>query len=513
MATDLIINATPFEVRIALVEYGNLVEFYLERPTEKSLVGNVYRGRVRRVLPGMQAAFVDIGLDRTGFLYIDDIYIDAEKFEDRLQVLENSDDENACCGNGISDSMGRAIPGVNIEELLSEGQNILVQICKEPIGTKGARLTNHITLPSRNLVFMTKTDHVGVSKKIEGEDVRQQLRDEIEILRPAGMGFIVRTVGEGASSEELEADMEYLLYLWSEVEGRSAKAPIPSLVYEDLDITLRTVRDMFTPEVDRLVVDDKKTYKRVLAFVDNFAPHLKDKVHFCEEENSVFDVYGIQMDVNRVLDKKIWLRCGGYIIIEITEALTVIDVNTGRYVGKDDLEETIFKTNMEAVKEIAYQLRLRNIGGIIIMDFIDMENEAHREEVFRALVEACKKDKSKINILKVSEFGLVQMTRKRNREDLYQTICEPCFYCHGEGVLKSNRTICHEIFRKVLRSGPKMPGKTVSLKVNPQVASLMLKDESKTIDELEQDISKRLVIMPSKDMHVEKYEIIWSAEK
>ncbi|MBU0729972.1 MAG: Rne/Rng family ribonuclease [Proteobacteria bacterium] len=511
MATDLIINATSFEIRIALVEYGNLVEFYLERPTEKGLVGNIYRGRVRRVLPGMQAAFVDIGLDRTGFLYVDDIFVNPEDYEQRISKLEQTEGREPCCVNGLPESLPRAVPGVDIDDLLTEGQDILVQICKEPMGTKGARLTSHITLPSRNLVFMASTDHVGISKKIDQEDVRQRLREDIEVLRPAGTGFIVRTAGEDASREDLEADMEYLLYLWSETQGRASKASVPSLVYEDLDITLRTVRDIFTTNVDRLVVDDRKTYERVLDFVDRFAPHLKEKVHFCEEGDSVFDVYGIEMDASRALEKKIWLRCGGYIVIETTEALTVIDVNTGRYVGKADLEETIFKTNMEAVKEIAYQLRLRNIGGIIIIDFIDMENEAHREEMFKALQESCKKDKSRINILRVSEFGLVQMTRKRNREDLFRSMSESCIYCHGEGVLKSRRSICYEIFRKIVRNAKKMPGTEVTIKVHPHVASLMFKDESGTIDRLEEETGKRIVIVPNKDLHMERYEVVWKA--
>lgn len=511
MATDLIINATSFEIRIALVEYGNLVEFYLERPKERGFVGNVYRGRVRRVLPGMQAAFVDIGLDRTGFLYVDDVFVksDDDEIDERVISLEHAEAGSICCEN-VSDSLPHRIPpGVSIENLLVEGQDIMVQICKEPIGTKGARLTTHISLPCRNLVLMTTTDHVGVSRKIEDETIRQQLRENIEALRPAGAGFIVRTAGENATREEIEADMEYLLFLWREIQDVAQRAAVPSIVYEDLDITLRTVRDLFTPEVDRLVIDNRRTYDRVLKFVETFAPHLTDKIHHCDDEKSVFDVYGIEMEVNRVLDKRIWLRCGGYIIIDTTEALTVIDVNTGRYVGKDDLEETIFKTNMEAVKEIAYQLRLRNIGGIIIVDFIDMENESHREEMFRALKEASKKDKSRINLLKVSEFGLVQMTRKRNREDLSSVLCESCFYCHGEGKLKSTRTVCYEIFRKIQRAGRRMPGDEVVVKAHPQVASLMFKEEASNLDLIEAEIDKNIVIVPSKDVHLEKYDIVW----
>ncbi|MEA3547677.1 MAG: Rne/Rng family ribonuclease [Thermodesulfobacteriota bacterium] len=510
MASDLVINATPYETRIALIEYGNLVEFYQERPNERGLVGNIYLGKVVRVLPGMQASFVDVGLERTGFLYVDDVQVDKDDFERRLQSCT----DDSCCS--VSDqeppeSLLRRIPGKGIADLLKEGQELLVQICKEPIGTKGARLTCHITLPCRNLVFMPRTDHIGISRKIEDESVRQKLRQDIEELRPAGTGFIVRTVAENASREELEADMEFLLHLWSEIQDFAEKSSMMSLVHEDLDIILRVVRDIFSPDIDRLVVDDRMTYDRVLKFVDTFAPHLREKVHFCEDEQPIFELYGIETDISRALDKKIWLRCGGYIIIESTEALTVIDVNTGRYVGKRDLEETIFKTNMEAAKEIAYQLRLRNIGGIIIIDFIDMEDQANRNMVFRSLNEAVKKDKSRINILKFSEFGLIQMTRKRNREDLANMMCEPCFYCHGKGMLKSERTLCYEIFRKISAKAGKIKGRNVTLNVHPNVAGIMLKEETDTIHQLENEWNKTLTIIPVKDLHQEKYEIFWDS--
>jgi ribonuclease G len=408
-----------------------------------------------------------------------------------------------------TDALDRRKPGANIDDLLREGQDLLVQICKEPMGSKGARLTCHITLPCRNLVFMPMTDHIGISRKIGDEDVRQQLREDIEALRPAGTGFIVRTVAENASREDLEADMEFLLHIWDEIQYMTAKTPVGGLVYEDLDITLRAVRDIFSPNVDKVVVDDRATYQRVVRFVKTFAPRLEEKVHFYNEETHLFDAHGVEIEINRALDKKIWLRSGGYIIIEATEALTVIDVNTGRYVGKRGLEETIFKTNMEAVKEIAYQIRLRNIGGIIIIDFIDMEEEAHREEVFRAIKEAVKKDKSRINILRVSEFGLVQMTRKRTREDLSRIMCEPCIYCDGEGRLKSVRTICYEIFRRISLNARKMSGGRVTVIVNPRVATMMLKDEAATIEHLEGEVHKRLTIVPTKDFHLEKYEIKW----
>lgn len=509
MATDLIINATSFEIRTALIEYGNLVEFHLERPAEKGLISNIYKGVVKRVLPGMQAAFVDIGLERTGFLYVDDVTV-KRNGGDREVPCDQDDNVGGCCGESMpTDAILAQSSDIKIDELLTEGQDVLVQICKDPIGTKGARLTCNITLPCRNVVFMPMTDHIGISRKIEDEETRQKLKEIIEELRPAGTGFIVRTAGENASQQDLEADMEFLLHLWDEIRDTAVNAPVPSLVYEDLDITLRTVRDIFSADVDRLIVDDRKVYGRIMKFVETFAPHLRSRVSLYEEKTPVFDAYGIEMDINRALDKKIWLRCGGYIIIETTEALSVVDVNTGRFVGKNDLEDTIFKTNMEAVREIAYQLRLRNIGGIIIIDFIDMDKETHRDEMVRALKEAVKKDKSRVNILKVSEFGLVQMTRKRSSENLSSILCEPCHYCHGDGILKSRRTVCYEILRKIMVKSGKMNGDKVTVSVNPQVAAIMLREESSTVHELEDGINKRITVVPNSELHVEKYEIVW----
>ncbi|MDX1775471.1 MAG: Rne/Rng family ribonuclease [Desulfobulbales bacterium] len=505
MYNYLLINATSYEIRIALIEHGNLVEFYQERPVEKGLVGNIYQGRVVRVLPGMQAAFVDLGLERTGFLYVDDVRTDNRHTEEPML--------NGSCQSASEEEsdiiQAEPVPQMNIEELLTEGQEVMVQICKEPLGTKGARLTCNITLPCRNLVYMPMTDHIGISRKVEDDEDRQRLREEIEKLRPQDAGFIVRTVAESASREDLEADMEFLLHLWGEIKDRASNAPVPSMVYEDLDIAQRAVRDLFTPDIQKVVVDDQATYTRVCNFVETFVPQLRNRIALYENEVPLLDAYGVEVEISRALEKKVWLRSGGYIIIETTEALTVVDVNTGRFVGRKDLEETIFKTNMEAAKEIAYQLRLRNIGGIVIIDFIDMEQESHREDVFNVLQEAVKKDKSRSNILKVSEFGLVQMTRKRDRENLSQMMSEPCIYCGGEGLLKSRRSVCYEIFRRISHEGPKMTGDFVTIKVHPSVADLMLKDETLNTEKLEKESNKRFIIVADNDMYIEKYEIIW----
>jgi ribonuclease G len=427
MTTEILINATSYEVRLALVEDGNLSEFHMQRPTEKGLMGNVYKGKVVRVLPGMQAAFVDIGLERTGFLYVDDVCVASSE----------SSHYNPC----ITDCANTHIraQGLHIEDIIKEGQDILVQVSKDPIGTKGARLTCHITLPCRNLVFIPQTDHIGISRKIEDEEARNRIKSLIEDLRPLGTGFIVRTVAEHATREELEADMEFLMHLWDDIIDKAEHTESRSLIHKDLDIILRSIRDFFTMDVDSLIIDDPVAHEKILGHVKTFAPQLLDKISLYEDTTPLFEFYNIEVEISRAIEKKVWLRSGGYIIIESTEALSVIDVNTGRYVGKSDLNDTIFKTNMEAAIEIAYQLRLRNIGGIIIIDFIDMEDDNHREQLYTTFKEAVKKDKSRNNILKLSEFGLVQMTRKRNSENLHQLMCEPCHYCAGEGMVKSRR--------------------------------------------------------------------------
>ena len=507
MTTEILINSRSYEARIALVEQGYLTEFHLQRPTEKGLMGNLYLGRVVRVLPGMQAAFVDIGLERTGFLYVDDAIVDHDYASDREETNVEAEDESH--GGVATATRVPRTRSYHIEDILTEGQQVLVQVSKEPIGTKGARLTCQVTLPGRNLVFIPHTDHIGISRKIEDEALRESLKSTIEELRPNNSGFIIRTVAEHAPREDIEADMEFLMILWDEIKDRAANAKTPSLVYEDLDITLRSVRDLFTSDVDYLIIDDERAYDSLTSFVNTFAPQLKNKISLYRGELPLFEAYGVDVEISKAIEKKVWLRSGGYVIIENTEALTVIDVNTGRFVGKDDLNETIFKTNMEAAKEIAYQLRLRNIGGIIIIDFIDMEDELHREELFTSFKEAVKKDKSRINILKLSEFGLVQMTRKRNSENLNQMMCEPCHYCSGEGVLKSRRTVCYEIFRKISRNSARATGATVTLRVHPRIADMLLKEEEPTTRRLEKDTQKRLIIAPAKDLHLEKYEIIW----
>ncbi len=506
MYTDILINATSYENRIALVENGNLIEFHIERPSERGLIGNIYLGKVVRVLPGIDAAFVDIGLERTGFLYVDDV-IPNNTVQNGYGCINQTKEDNDPPPEHDNGQRKKS-PQV-ISELLKENQEILVQIAKEPIGTKGARLTCNITLPCRNLVFMPLTDHIGISRKIEDEDVRQQLRDKILELRPSGAGFIIRTVAENISSDDLEADMEFLLLLWDDILSKSSREKAPSLIYKDLDILMRTIRDFFTENINELVVDCHDVYNQLVSYSKTFAPNLQRKIFHYNSDIPLFESYGIEVDINSALDKKVWLRSGGYIIIEPTEALTVIDVNTGRFVGKNDLAETIFKTNMEAVKEIAYQLRLRNIGGIIIIDFIDMDDEQSREDLYNAFKKAMRDDKSKFNILKLSEFGLVQMTRKRLSESLTQTMCEPCVYCGGDGVIKSCRTVCYEIFRKLAKDGKNTDAGSATITVHPDVAEMLLNEEAAHIEQIEKNTGKQFTISSAPDAHIKRFDIRW----
>lgn len=518
MSVELIINGNMYETRVALVENGQVAELYVERSSDRGIGGNIYKGRVVRVLPGMQAAFVDVDLEKAAFLYVTDIHHPMGDIEQLL--LDSCEvDEEAERGDGENEDLEgserksdsafafqRRYSDVPIEDRLQEGQDILVQVAKEPIGHKGARITTHITLPGRHLVFMPTMDHVGVSRRIENEKERKRLREIMCEIKPPHCGFIVRTAAEAAEREKLEAEVDFLLKLWHNVQRKSEHAPVPSLVYQELDITLRAVRDLFTKEVDRLIIDSQSEYRKVVNFIETFMPSLLNGVELYEGDEPIFDFYGIEMEVQRALSKKIWLKSGGYIVIETTEALTAVDVNTGRYVGKRNLEETILKTNLEAVKEIAFQLRLRNIGGIIIIDFIDMEKEPNREKVFNALKEALRKDKSKTNILPMSELGLIEMTRKRTRESIGQMLCEPCFYCEGEAFLKSKQTICYEILRELERDRRDLAGKEFTVIAHPEVVARFCEEDRGPLEAVEDRLHARIQMRGEPSFHLEQYE-------
>ncbi len=540
MSAELIINASSYETRVALVENGEVAELYIERASGRGIAANIYKGRVMRVLPGMQAAFVDIGMEKAAFLYVSDV---RSRMDDLERIMEEAGDASSRevpepgapegleagaagreeigivldGGNGDAETGALELPGgiriradyddTPIEDRIQEGQEILVQVAKEPLGNKGARITTYITLPGRHLVFMPLMNHVGVSRRIEDETERKRLREIVCAMRPPNAGFIVRTAAEGVEPEKLKAEMDFLLKLWESVEHKSVRAPAPSLVYQELDIILRAVRDLFTKEIDRLIIDSPSEHRKVVDFIQSFMPSLRTVVELHEGDEPVFDAYGIEMEVQRALGKKVWLKSGGYIVIEATEALTAVDVNTGRYVGKHNLEETILKTNLEAVKEIAFQLRLRNIGGIIIIDFIDMEKEANRERVFNTLKEAMRKDKSKANILHMSELGLIEMTRKRTKESIGRVLCDRCFYCEGEGRLKSKQTICYEILREMERERREYYGKDVAVTAHPEVAGRFCDEERAHLESVEERLQARIQVKGAPGFHLEQYEI------
>ncbi|MEJ2716482.1 MAG: Rne/Rng family ribonuclease [Deltaproteobacteria bacterium] len=506
MNNEIVMNISEKEVRLALIENGQVVELHVERKGERGIVGNIYKGRVIKVLPGMQAAFVDIGLSRAAFLYAGDIHRHIHDFN--FMVDDDGDSEPEEEESSLEEEMVERVPmGIPIEELIEEGEEILVQISKEPLGSKGARVTSHISVPGRHLVFMPTVDHVGISRRIENEQERQRLREIICGMKPLSCGIIVRTVSENEDSAKLRSDLTFLEGTWQRILERETKVPAPSLIYEDLDLCLRGVRDLFTEDVDRLVVDSRESYERILEFTDTFMPSLKPWVELYEGDEPLFDHLGIEMELNKALGRKVWLKSGGYINIDFTEALVAIDVNTGRYVGKRNLQETILKTNLEAVKEISYLLRLRNIGGIIIVDFIDMDRAADREKVTNPLLEALRKDKQKTNILKISELGLVQMTRKRTRESLTRTLCEPCPYCEGKGFIKSYRTVSYEIIRAVRRDIASEHSPCIRVTAHPEVIQMLLEEESDQLEKLQQRFNTTIQLHPDPNLYQEQYGI------
>jgi ribonuclease G len=505
MYKQLIINVTEHETRVAHLEDGNIAELYVDRGDDSDIAGNIYKGRVRRVLPGMQAAFVDIGLNQAAFIYVDDIYSNDYKEWKEIFNIEAEDEEMP------SEEESNPAPikkrDIQIEELISEGLEILVQVAKSPMGTKGARVSSYASLPGRFLVLMPTSDHIGISRRIEDEAERQRLKMLVQTLRTKDYGYIVRTAAEGEHEEKLAYEMNFLNNLWENVQKKFQTAPVPSLLHQELSVSLRAVRDLLIQEVEKLVIDSKPTYGAVLTFLDTYMPSLKDHVVFYEGLEPVFDAYNLEGEISRALKRKVWLKSGGYILIEHTEALAAVDVNTGRYVGKHNLEETILKTNLEAVKEIAYQIRLRDVGGIIIIDFIDMERKSNQEKVFNALKEALKKDKSKTHVLPMSEMGLIQMTRKRTREPLTRILCEPCFYCEGEGYLISRQSICYNIYREILRDTLDISGGRLTLRVNPEIAEFLHGKENEIITSLEKKIGRQIVIYPNPQFHMEEFDI------
>ncbi len=514
MSKELVINSTESETRVALLEDGIVVEFFMERGNHLNISGNIYKGRVQRVLPGMQAAFVDLGLDQAAFIYVNDVVPGVMQEIKELEEVfdEPSPAEEDASGSPVEEPAFVSDFGpsrtVNIGDLITEGQELLVQVAKSPIGSKGARVTTRISLPGRFLVLMPTVDHVGVSKRIVEEGERTRLKELVLSLRKEKVGFIVRTAAESIEAHKLEKEMNLLVSLWCRIQENFNNVPAPMLLHRDMTVALRAVRDYLTHEADRVIVDADPVYNEIVAFIDQIMPGMKDSVERYTGKEPLFDAYNIEGDLFRALKKKVWLKSGGYIIIEPTEALVVIDVNTGRYVGKHNFEETVYKTNLEAAREIAYQIRLRNLGGIIIIDFIDMAKESNREKVFNIFKEYLERDKNKMTILPFSELGLIQMTRKRTRNSIISMLCEPCFYCDGDGYLLSRQTICYNIYREILReTQADISGEKLTVKVHPDIAELLHGEESNVIVSLERRLRTQIIIYPMPKFHIEQFEI------
>ncbi|MEZ0343641.1 MAG: Rne/Rng family ribonuclease [Caldimicrobium sp.] len=470
----LLISYTPFEIRVGLVEDQNLVEFYVERASEKSLVGNIYKGRVVRVVPGINSAFLDLGLERTAFLFGDD-----------LVPSEDIDWDKELAFSGP-------------KEVLKEGMEILVQVIKEPLGQKGARVSTNLTLPGHYLVYLPYFQHIGISRKIKEEKLRKALREIVEKIRPPDTGWIIRTAAVEADEESLKREMEFLLCLWEDIKERAKKVKAPALIYEELNIAFRAIRDFFTKEISVILVDDEEFYRKLKEFLERYFPDFISALKLYEGKEDIFYAHGFQVDVKKLLSRKVWLKSGGFIVIEPCEAFTAIDVNTGRFVGESEMEETILKTNLEAAQEIATQLRLRNIGGLIVIDFIDMEDPAHQELVLETLKEALKKDKAKHSFLPISPFGILEMTRERKRDSLYDVFYETCPLCAGEGRIKSKRTVYYEILRRIQKMGPHIRNKKLEIEVHPGITEV-IGEEISYLEDLEKKFNFKVEIKSNKD--------------
>jgi ribonuclease G len=482
MSEDILVNVTPQETRVAIMQQAVVQELHVERASALGLVGNVYIGKVARVLPGMQSAFIDIGSERAAFLHVADIW------EARNQE-------------------GGVRP---IERMLSEGQSLMVQVVKDPIGTKGARLSTQISIAGRLLVYLPQESHIGISQRIEDEAERAVLRDKLTQLLPQGSsgGFIIRTVAETASERELAFDIEYLRKVWAGIEERSHTAAPPALLYQDLNLSLRVLRDMVHDETGRILIDSRETYRRVLGFAQDYIPNVAARVQHYMGERPLFDLYSVEDEIERALARRVDLKSGGYLIIDQTEALTTIDVNTGAFVGGRSFDDTIFKTNLEAAQVIARQLRLRNLGGIIILDFIDMESEEHRNAVLGELRKALARDRVRMTVNGFTQLGLVEMTRKRTRESLAHVLCEPCPVCTGRGALKTAQTVCYQILRDILRESRQFNAREFRILASQTVIDRFLDDESQHLAMLEEFIRKPISLQVESQYTQEQYDVI-----
>src|SRR5512138_1398397 len=541
MTKEMIISSSTHETRVAILEDDQVAEIFIEREHQRGVVGNLYKGRVSKVLPGMQSAFVDLGLERDGFLYVSDVVANSEEF-DRLETDDDEDGGSAGAGD-VSSGGTRPMqavrrpgsgdggasgggpgtrnrrdrdkgPDPKIEELLKEGQEILVQVAKEPLGTKGARLTSHATMPGRFLVFMPTVDHVGVSRKIESREERSRLRGIVREFREQhGFtgGVIIRTAAASRPKEDIVADLSYFHKIWTDIRQKAESSRAPAVVYREASLVAKLLRDLLTEEYSAIRIDNELEYRRVYELIERIMPSLAPKVKLYNKEYPIFEEYGVQAEIDRALRSKVWLKSGGSIVINQTEALVAIDVNTGRYVGKKTagrLEDTILKTNLEAVKEIVRQIRLRDLGGIIVLDFIDMEEKKNRQKVFQTVEQELRKDRSPSKALQVSDFGLVIITRKRVKQSLERVLTEPCPYCAGSAVIKSSSTICYEILAEVKKISADLNGQSLVLRVNPDIARALRDEERAVFKDLKQSLGRDIALRPDAQLHHEQFDLM-----
>jgi ribonuclease G len=484
ISKEILVNITPQETRVAILENGMVHEIYIERRRSKGLVGNIYKGRVARVLPGMEAAFIELGLERAAFLHVSDV----------AQARQN--------GNG------GGMP--HISQVLREGQELLVQVIKDPLGTKGARLTTNITIPSRYLVFMPNSSNVGVSSRIESDEERERLRNMLlsQDERAKDTGYIIRTAAEIATTESISSDINYLNRVWEAVNNKAKDASAGTVVHKDLPLYLRVLRDMVDEDLEKIRVDSRETYSIMKEFAQTYVPEVTDVIEHYPGERPIFDLHGVEDEIQKGLERKVHLKSGGHLVLDQTEAMTTIDVNTGGFVGSRNLEETIFKTNLEAAQAIARQLRLRNLGGIVILDFIDMAEDEHKRQVMRALEKALEKDHARTQVCEVSTLGLVEMTRKRTRESLEHVLCTVCPTCEGRGTVKSAETICYEIFREILREARQFDARELLVLASQDVVDLLVDEESGSLAELEDFIAIPIKFQVEAMFNQEQYDVV-----
>ncbi|MDX8392326.1 MAG: Rne/Rng family ribonuclease [Mariprofundaceae bacterium] len=509
MSIELLVNVTPFETRVARVENGLAEEVYIERERERGLRGNIYSGRVQRVLPGIQASFVDMGMARAGFLYAGDIARPESKMRDEQTSqdvdAEGGDNEREIVAEQET-TTGQQIP--DISTLIRENQQLTVQVSKEPIASKGPRLTSLISLAGRYLVYLPDHDHVGIAHRIEDVDERNRLLQLANEIKSDGGGLIVRTVAEGRQLPELKQDLEFLLRMWADIEDRLKHAAPASLVHKELNLYLRMMRDFVDADVEKIHVDSRDAYERMQSFAKRFMPEVADRLYYYPGERPIFDVYGVEEEMNRALKRRVKLKSGGHIVIDQTEALIAIDVNSGSFTGSRTMEETSFKTNLEAVHEIVHQLRLRNLGGIIVVDFIDMQEEKNKSRMLEVLEEALARDHAKTHIVHLSDLGLVEMTRKRTRESLGRTLLCECPNCGGIGHVRSEITICHQIFREVVAEARAYPCNALMVVAHPSIIDRLLGEDSESVSALERFLKKEIILNSNEKLDPARYEIV-----